>query len=69
MGVMSDSPKLVEPAGDLPRLSDSDVKRDNHGSATSMVLGGIEEKKLIRKLDVHIIPVVMILYLLSFLDR
>ena len=28
-----------------------------------------KERKLIRKLDLHIIPVVMLLYLLSFLDR
>lgn len=28
-----------------------------------------KEKKLVRKLDFHIIPVVMLLYLLSFLDR
>ncbi|KAL9123130.1 MAG: hypothetical protein Q9187_000319 [Circinaria calcarea] len=27
------------------------------------------EKRLVRKLDLHIIPVVMLLYLLSFLDR
>ena len=27
------------------------------------------EKKLVRKLDLHIIPSVMLLYLFSFLDR
>lgn len=27
------------------------------------------ERRLVRKLDVHIVPVVMLLYLLSFLDR
>jgi hypothetical protein len=35
-------------------------------------LDGIDplfEKKLVRKLDLYIIPVVMLLYLLSFLDR
>ncbi len=32
-------------------------------------LGGREEKALIRKMDVHLIPVIMLLYLLSFLDR
>jgi hypothetical protein len=32
--------------------------------------GGSEyEKKLVRKLDKHIVPVVIMLYLLSFLDR
>lgn len=29
----------------------------------------VYEAKLVRKLDVYIIPVVMLLYLLSFLDR
>ena len=27
------------------------------------------EKRLVRKLDRHIIPIIMLLYLLSFLDR
>lgn len=27
------------------------------------------EKKIVRKLDMHIIPLVMLLYLFSFLDR
>lgn len=29
----------------------------------------VNEKKLIRKLDLHLIPIVMLTYLLSFLDR
>lgn len=29
----------------------------------------VKEKKLVRKLDLYIVPVVMLLYLLSFLDR
>ncbi|KAI2471606.1 DNA-repair protein rad2 [Annulohypoxylon bovei var. microspora] len=30
---------------------------------------GVDEKKLLRKLDLHIIPLVMLLYTFSFLDR
>lgn len=30
---------------------------------------GVDEKKLVRKLDLYIIPLVMGLYLFSFLDR
>lgn len=30
---------------------------------------GVDEKKLVRKLDLHLIPFVMLAYLLSFLDR
>lgn len=29
----------------------------------------VAEQKLVRKLDLHIIPIVMLLYLFSFLDR
>lgn len=29
----------------------------------------VDEKKLVRKLDLHLIPIVMLTYLLSFLDR
>lgn len=28
-----------------------------------------DEKKLVRKLDLHLIPLIMALYLFSFLDR
>ncbi|KEY68019.1 hypothetical protein S7711_08378 [Stachybotrys chartarum IBT 7711] len=30
---------------------------------------GVDERKLVRKLDVHLIPLIMCLYLFSFLDR
>lgn len=30
---------------------------------------GDDERKLLRKLDLHLIPLVMALYLFSFLDR
>lgn len=29
----------------------------------------VDERKLLRKLDLHLIPLVMALYLFSFLDR
>ena len=30
---------------------------------------GVDEKKLVRKLDLHLVPLVMLLYTFSFLDR
>jgi hypothetical protein len=30
---------------------------------------GVDEKRLVRKLDLHLVPLVMLLYLFSFLDR
>jgi len=37
--------------------------------AGSVEIDHVAEKKLVRKLDLYIIPVTMLLYLLSFLDR
>lgn len=30
---------------------------------------GVDEKKLVRKLDRHLVPLIMLLYTVSFLDR
>lgn len=49
--------------------------RAGRGSTEGTVLAvtaeelGVDEKKLVRKLDLHLIPFVMLAYLLSFLDR
>lgn len=49
------------PDGDAARSpSDSDVELDT---------SGINEKALLRKLDVKLLPGLVVLYLLSFLDR
>lgn len=49
----------------------SERKTDNAPAHGIMAedLGGVDEKKLVRKLDLHLIPLVMGLYLFSFLDR
>lgn len=33
------------------------------------IIDHVAEKKLVRKLDLHIVPIAMLLYLFSFLDR
>lgn len=33
------------------------------------IIDHVAERKLVRKLDLHIVPIVMLLYLFSFLDR
>jgi hypothetical protein len=40
---------------------------DSHGMAHPTF--GVDEKKLVAKLDRHLIPLVMLLYTFSFLDR
>ena len=53
--------------GDMRTPSqDSPRKLEDAGNVE---IDHIAEKKLVRKLDLYIIPVVMLLYLLSFLDR
>ncbi|KAI1276248.1 DNA-repair protein rad2 [Xylaria sp. FL0933] len=44
---------------------------DTEGDATyeESTNFGVDEKKLVRKLDLHLIPLVMLLYTFSFLDR
>ncbi|PHH68101.1 hypothetical protein CDD82_835 [Ophiocordyceps australis] len=46
----------------------SSRKTDMEGS-TSIKESSVDEKKLVRKLDVHLVPLVMAIYLFSFLDR
>ena len=62
---MSDVEKQYEGADPhAPRSTRSDEIERQLGEVDPMF-----EKKLVRKLDAFIIPVVMLLYLLSFLDR
>ncbi|OQO12515.1 hypothetical protein B0A48_03157 [Cryoendolithus antarcticus] len=55
-------------------MDEKGIRRAVTGDKTALESGSlaidkVAERKLVRKLDVHIIPVVMLLYLLSFLDR
>lgn len=53
-----ESEKNVPPTAS--NSSESDVEIPN---------GAIDEKKLLRRLDLRLLPAVSVLYLLSFLDR
>lgn len=62
---MSDVEKQYEGTDfHAPRLTKSDEIERQLGEVDPLF-----ETKLVRKLDIFIIPVVMLLYLLSFLDR
>ncbi|KAI1476045.1 DNA-repair protein rad2 [Daldinia eschscholtzii] len=51
-------------------MSDSNIKaQDGLAETAPDPTFGVDEKKLLRKLDLHIIPLVMLLYTFSFLDR
>jgi hypothetical protein len=58
----------VEKSYDDPRLNGAEsLGSDEVGQLQEV--DPVMEAKLVRKLDLYIIPVVMLLYLLSFLDR
>jgi hypothetical protein len=57
---------IKEPTVGRASLADASLE-DKTGLA--MVLDPSQVKALVRKLDLHIMPIFMILYLLSFLDR
>lgn len=45
------------------------VTKDGKQEGKALDIDPKKERKLVRKLDLHIIPLVMLLYLLSFIDR
>ena len=60
---MSDIEKQYDPA-----VPDAEKESDELGTQLESV-DPVFEAKIVRKLDLFVIPVVMLLYLLSFLDR
>ena len=45
------------------------IEEENSDHATEESGGKIDEKRLLRKLDWHLLPLATVLFLLSFLDR
>jgi len=57
-------------AGGGPSSVGSDSEKvANTGLFEAAQINRVRERELLRKLDLHLIPIIMILYLLSFLDR
>ncbi|KAI5863916.1 DNA-repair protein rad2 [Durotheca rogersii] len=55
---------------DKPAMAGPNIEAQDSDAGTSTeVFDSAEEKRLLRKLDLHIIPLVMLLYTFSFLDR
>lgn len=60
------SPEYESKESDLP----SDLSHDELESAgTPVVVDKMTERKLMRKLDLRIVPMVMWIYLMNFMDR
>jgi hypothetical protein len=61
------TPRPSEKAGDLEKVDIDELYNSGQTSVASD--SGINEKAFIRKLDRKLLPGVIVLYLLSFLDR
>lgn len=57
----ADKPKQLH----IERLSIT----DEHGGAEVNTLDKDVEKRLLRKLDLHIVPILWLMFMLAFLDR
>ena len=58
--------------GQEPGLFQSDkngLSSDVEGTGEELDFSNIDEKKVLRKMDIRLIPMLALLYLLSFLDR
>jgi hypothetical protein len=65
IGVVEEA-KNIFPLND--HVSKDGAEEENIGIQLPEI-DSVAEKKLVRKLDMHLVPVVMLLYLLSYLDR
>jgi hypothetical protein len=72
-----DKSSLTDEKHEEERVEETDVSRpsiqmratkDEDGSSVTETVG-IDERKLLWKIDLHIVPWLSLLYLLSFLDR
>lgn len=53
----------------LPPIKENEKASDGDAVSTSNEFGHIDRKKVLTKLDLRLMPIVTLLYLLSFLDR
>ncbi|KLT38881.1 MFS general substrate transporter [Cutaneotrichosporon oleaginosum] len=44
-------------------------KREIEAAASEYVPGSVEEKRLVRKIDLHLLPTLWVMYILNYLDR
>lgn len=77
MGVSSmfgrEQTPTVMDTGDVPVSGDVEKQDVSHseqgGDALQRHVDAATEKRLVRKLDMRLVPLVMVLYLLAYLDR
>ena len=69
------SPVMVEPMDEKVRIEDGELhpklsaESKTSGSEIVSELDRSREKKLLWKLDIHVLPMISVLYMLAFIDR
>ena len=56
-------------AGSVPKGAEDATPRASPGHDDTEAAVAVDEKKLVAKVDRHIVPLIMLAYTLSFLDR
>lgn len=56
-------------AGDLPDVEKAFEAQQTQDGHSHLSFDRAAEKRVVRKIDLHLMPLVMILYLLAYLDR
>lgn len=59
----------MDPATPLDVVDGKSSGLESNDVATASPDPGVDEKRLVAKLDRHLIPLIMLLYTFSFLDR
>ncbi len=55
-------------ATNIPGLHDGLEKREIEAAASEYVPGSIEEKRLVRKIDIHLLPMLWVMYILNYVS-
>lgn len=63
------SEKMIEQGPELLQSERKGLASDLEGTGEVLDFSNIDEKKVLRKMDIRLIPMLALLYLLSFLDR
>jgi len=60
---------IEKQADDVPSIGNKDANLSDSNESNNNIVEGINERALLRKLDLNLLPALTLLYLLSFLDR
>lgn len=63
------SNKHLDSKAEIDHLDNSPAKLEHGSNETAYVPGTIEEKRLVRKIDIRLIPILWIMFMFNYIDR